>query len=309
MFKEIDDLSDSLVLIVEDSALTQKVLSACLEGLCKVDAVDCAEDAIDYCLKSAPDLILMDWILGGMTGLEACKKIQAMDELNEIPIIFVTSNTNENQQELCWDAGAVDFLGKPIVARTLVNRVRTHLKYKRQTDILKQYSFFDGLTEVFNRRYFDMECKRLFRQNLRQQQCLSVIMLDIDYFKLFNDKYGHLQGDDALKDVAKIAMKMVNRPLDSVFRYGGEEFAVLLPNTSEEGALKIAQSIVKAVKGLEIPHCKSQFDVVTVSAGVAVGHYGAYDNIEDLIQKADEGLYLAKTNGRDQAYLIAKEPK
>ncbi|KID57449.1 histidine kinase [Pseudoalteromonas luteoviolacea] len=304
MFKEIDDLSDSLVLIVEDSALTQKVLGACLDGLCRVDAVDSAEEAINYCLKSPPDLILMDWILGGMTGLEACKKIQAMDELNDIPIIFVTSNTNENQQELCWDAGAVDFLGKPIVARTLVNRVRTHLKYKRQTDILKQYSFFDGLTEVFNRRYFDMECTRLFRQNLRQQQCMSIIMLDIDYFKLFNDQYGHLQGDDALKAVAKVAVKMVNRPLDSVFRYGGEEFAVLLPNTSEEGALKIAQSIVHAVRGLEIPHCKSEFDVVTVSAGVAVGQYGVYDNVEDLIQKADEGLYKAKSNGRDQAYLI-----
>ncbi|KZN67607.1 diguanylate cyclase domain-containing protein [Pseudoalteromonas luteoviolacea] len=304
MFKDIDDLSDSSVLIVEDSSLTQKVLSACLDGLCKVDCVFSAEDAIKHCIDNPPDLILMDWILEGMTGLEACKKIQAMDELNDIPIIFVTSNTNENQQELCWDAGAVDFLGKPIVARTLVNRVRTHLKYKRQTDILKQYSFFDGLTEVFNRRYFDMECQRLFKQNLRQQQSLSVIMLDIDYFKFFNDHYGHLQGDDALKAVAKVAVQMVNRPLDSVFRYGGEEFAVLLPNTDREGAQKIANAIVAAIKGLEIPHSKSRFDVVTVSAGVAVGKYGHYDNVEELIKTADKALYQAKDNGRNQSFLL-----
>ena len=129
MFKEIEDLSESLVLIVEDSMLTQKVISCFLEGICSVHMVTSGEKAIEFCRATPPDLILMDWVLEGMSGVEACKQLQEMEGLSDIPIIFVTSNISEQQQDLCWDAGAVDFIPKPIVAKTLMNRVKTHLKY------------------------------------------------------------------------------------------------------------------------------------------------------------------------------------
>ncbi len=113
------------------------------------------------------------------------------------------------------------------------NRVKTHLKYKRQTDLLKQYSFVDGLTGIYNRRFFDLEIERLLKQASRLQQPFATMMLDIDFFKKYNDEYGHLKGDDVLRQVDTALKQQVKRPIDTVFRYGGEEFVVLLPNTEK----------------------------------------------------------------------------
>lgn len=308
MFKEIEDLSESLVLIVEDSMLTQKVISCFLEGICSVHMVTSGEKAIEFCHATPPDLILMDWVLEGMSGVEACKQLQEMEGLSDIPIIFVTSNISEQQQDLCWDAGAVDFIPKPIVAKTLINRVKTHLKYKQQADTLKRYSYYDGLTKVFNRRFFDMEGARQFKQSVRQQHTCSVVMLDIDHFKKFNDRYGHLSGDDALKAVASAIDGQIRRPMDGVYRYGGEEFAILLPDTEPGGAKQLADQFVDAVKALAIVHEDSEFGVVTISAGVASNNRGEhYQDLAQLISAADEALYNAKHQGRNQACVAEKK--
>lgn len=298
MFNDVDDLSNCTVVLVEDSAINQKIIHCCLADICEIQMFSSAEDALVYCKQSPPDLILMDWMLEGMTGVEACHILQGKPETADIPVIFVTSNTSEHQQELCWDAGAVDFIGKPIVARTLVHRVRTHLKYKKQADLLREYSYVDGLTGVYNRRYFELEIERYYRQSVRTQNDLSLIILDVDHFKLYNDHYGHLKGDDALKAVASVLKNNTRRPLDSAFRYGGEEFAVLLPNTPIDAAAKIAKKIVDDIAALKVPHEPSAFKVVTASAGVS-------SNLEtkstsQFIDAADEELYRAKENGRNR---------
>ncbi|MDW7548797.1 diguanylate cyclase [Pseudoalteromonas sp. McH1-7] len=301
MFEEVTELNDCTVVIIEDSPLTQKVLTACLDDMCTVVAFEGAEKAIDYIKLALPDLILMDWMLDGLTGIDACKELQKDPITAQIPVVFVTSNIKENQQEMCWDAGAVDFISKPIVARTLVNRVKTHLKYKKQADQLREYSYVDGLTKAFNRRLFESDLEKHYRGAKRAEHALSVIMLDVDYFKLYNDEYGHLMGDDVLKHVVKSVKSHIRRPMDAVYRYGGEEFVILLPSTPYDSAIKITERIIKHFFDAKIEHKHSPFNYASISAGVAT--YNAqshHESAASLVQQADDALYEAKYGGKNK---------
>jgi len=298
MFKDVSDLASCEVLIVDDSELMRRLLVGCLQEICNVKTVESAEQAIIYCQDEQPDLVLMDWVLEGMSGLEACKKMQVTPKLSEIPIVFVTSNANEESQLQCWEAGAVDFVPKPIVPKTLQNRVKTHLKYKLQADVLRNYSFIDGLTGIYNRRFFDAEVERLLKQHHRADHALSMIMIDIDFFKKYNDYYGHLAGDDVLRQVAGKLKEIVRRPLDTVCRYGGEEFVVLLPDTPLQGAKIIAKTLVRAIAGMALEHSQSEHSVVTISAGVASATKTCA-SVESLIKSSDDMLYYAKGAGRN----------
>ncbi|MDP4490383.1 diguanylate cyclase [Pseudoalteromonas piscicida] len=301
MFEEVAELSDCTIVVVEDSPLTQKVLCACLEDICKIVAFESAEKALDYIRLALPDLILMDWMLDGITGIDACKELQKDPITAQIPVMFVTSNIKENQQEMCWDAGAVDFISKPIVARTLFNRAITHLKYKKQADQLREYSYVDGLTGAFNRRLFDSDLEKHFRGAKRASSHLSLVMIDVDYFKRYNDEYGHLQGDDVLKTFALATQRHIRRPMDALYRYGGEEFAILLPNTPNGAAMEIARRITQCFLDEKIEHKHSPFEYVTVSAGVATYESNTkIHELKDLIDTADSALYDAKTAGRNR---------
>ncbi|MBQ4846743.1 diguanylate cyclase [Pseudoalteromonas sp. MMG005] len=304
MFQGLNDMDDCWVLVVDDSSLMRQLLVSCLRSVCKVTAVESAEEAIRVCQDSQPDLVLMDWVLEGMSGIEACQTMQDISELSEIPVIFVTSNTSEANQELCWSSGAVDFVPKPIVPKTLQNRVKTHLKYKLQTDLLKKYSFVDGLTGIYNRRFFDMEIVRLLKQTTRLQQPFAAMMIDIDFFKKYNDEYGHLQGDDVLKQVAVTLKNQIKRPIDTVFRYGGEEFIVLLPNTSQNGAKSIANQLVSAIKNLSIINIGSPMEVVTVSVGMTFLAESQRCDTKQLLSRADAALYNAKETGRNKFSIL-----
>lgn len=298
MFKDVSELASCEVLIVDDSELMRKLLVGCLQNICNVKTFKSAEEAIQYCHEEKPDLVLMDWVLEGMSGLDACKMMQSNPELSEIPIVFVTSNANEESQLQCWDAGAVDFVPKPIVPKTLQNRVRTHLNYKIQADILRNYSFIDGLTGIYNRRFFDTEVARLLKQRHRVSHSLSTVMIDIDFFKKYNDHYGHLAGDDVLKQVAIKLKDIVRRPLDSVCRYGGEEFVILLPDTPLQGARIIAKTLVRTIANMQIEHTQSPHKFITISAGVASATESCA-SVSSLMKNADKVLYEAKEAGRN----------
>ncbi|RXE86381.1 diguanylate cyclase [Pseudoalteromonas sp. A757] len=303
MFEDVVELNNCTIVVIEDSPLTQKVLCACLEDICKVVAFESAEKAMEHVKLALPDLILMDWMLEGITGIEACTELQKDPITARIPVIFVTSNIKENQQEMCWDAGAVDFISKPIVARTLFNRVLTHLKYKKQADQLREYSYVDGLTEAFNRRLFDTDLERHYRGAKRSNSPLSIVMLDVDYFKLYNDEYGHLMGDDVLKVFVNTAKNHIRRPMDALYRYGGEEFAILLPNTPYSFALEIAQRVVQTFFETAIEHKLSPLKAVSVSAGVAtLSEDNINQPVEALVERADKALYEAKENGKNRVF-------
>jgi diguanylate cyclase (GGDEF)-like protein len=292
------------ILIVDDQPTNIHIMHQIFCNEHDVFMATSGEKAIEFCMKSPPDLILMDVVMPGIGGLQACRQLKQHELTASIPIIFVTAHDDIKDENACWDAGGTDFVNKPINTTTLLNRVRVHLQLKFQTDLLKDIALKDGLTGIANRRHFDEFLVREWKLTRRSDRCLGLAMIDIDFFKPFNDVYGHQAGDDCLRQVARALAKAVNRPTDFVARYGGEEFACILPETNEEGALQVGQNLLGAVSELAIPHRASKVsDCVTVSIGLHVyqgSHTQQEASLSSFVKQADTCLYQAKKAGRNQ---------
>jgi diguanylate cyclase (GGDEF)-like protein len=235
----------------------------------------------------------------GMDGHEVCRRLKADPATQDIPIIFITAQQQESDEVLGLELGAVDFISKPINPIIVRARVRTHLTLKVQNDLLRSMALIDGLTGVANRRKFDEDILADWSQCFREQKPLSLIMVDVDFFKRYNDRYGHQAGDGCLKSVAQALSEIVRRPYDLVARYGGEEFACVLPNTGFSGAVEMAEKMLERVRALNIEHSASDVDrVVTISLGVATATPVGDLKFQTLIEAADKQLYEAKRTGR-----------
>ncbi|MDP5142089.1 diguanylate cyclase [Rheinheimera baltica] len=292
-------LGKATILVVDDQPINIQLIFSILADDYHVLMATSGQQALQVCRDSMPDLILMDVMMPEMDGLQTCQAIKADKDIATIPVIFVTGLQQQENEDACWQAGAVDFIQKPVNANTLLHRIKAHLTLKQQADFLHSLAYIDGLTGVFNRRYLDNSIDAQIAIGKRQQQAtLSVLILDIDHFKLFNDKFGHLAGDEALRKVAKALKAMCCRPSDLVARYGGEEFMVVLPNTDEEGAAVVAIKLLEAVAELNIPHPKTEYGMVTISIGGATKTYATAVK-DTLTAQADQQLYLAKQSGRN----------
>jgi diguanylate cyclase (GGDEF)-like protein len=257
------------------------------------------EQALAMCKSNPPDLILLDVVMPGLDGFEVCKQLKADEATQHTPVIFVTSHTDPAQETHGLHLGAVDFIAKPVNPDVVRARVKTHLTLKFQSDLLRQLVFLDGLTGVFNRRYFDQQIATEWSRASRNQSPLSLILLDVDFFKRFNDHYGHQAGDDVLRLVSNALKTCLRRPADLVARYGGEEFGCILPETSYEDALLIANELERKVRELAIANASSSVDgVITVSVGLATRSGNADGDVGALIGLADSLLYQSKRTGR-----------
>jgi diguanylate cyclase (GGDEF)-like protein len=237
-----------------------------------------------------------------MDGFEICKRLQADDSTRNIPVIFVTAHTDAAQETQGLELGAVDFISKPVNPAVVRARVKTHLTLKLQSDLMRKLVFLDGLTGVFNRRYFDQQLAMEMARAVRNQSPLSLILLDVDFFKRYNDCYGHQMGDDCLRQIALTLKEGLRRPADLVARYGGEEFACILPETDFSDAMLIARELELKVRNKNIPHEDSDTAaVVTISLGVAGRRGSTGEDVAALLTLADEQLYLAKHSGRGKA--------
>ncbi|WP_256597426.1 diguanylate cyclase [Pseudomonas sp. 31-12] len=188
----------------------------------------------------------------GMDGHEVCRRLKADSATQGIPIIFITAQQQESDEVLGLELGTVDLISKPINTTIVRARVRTHLTLKLQSDLLRSMALMDGLTGVANRRKFNEDILADWRLCFREQKPLSLILVDVDYFKRYNDRYGHQAGDDCLRSVAQTLSETVRRPYDLVARYGGEEFACVLPNTVLSDAVEIAERMQERVRTLGI---------------------------------------------------------
>ncbi len=288
------------VLIVDDDNISRTVISTILSDLCRCVTVSNAQDALQYCEQQRPDLMVIDVNMPEMNGLNLCKSIKHNDDLDEIPLIFITGNVSKESQIQCWESGGNDFVSKPVVAQTLIHRVRNHLLSKLRMDALVDLTFHDSLTGLLNRNYLTQEYPKLSRQLMRNQQRLGVVLFDVDNFKQYNDQYGHLAGDQCLQRVAKILNQHARRSRDAMIRFGGEEFLAILPDTDMQSTRSIARTIVSEVYNANIPHNNTEYDRITLSAGAVSTASFNQDDLDEILEVADVNLYEAKMNGKNR---------
>lgn len=293
------------ILVVDDDPSTIQVLGKLLSDAYRIQVAKSAEKAlaiIEEPNTPLPDLLLLDIQMPGMDGYEVCRRLKEDLHTSEIPIIFVTARDATSDEERGLNLGAVDYITKPFSPAIVRARVRTHLRLKQKTDLLEQHALLDDLTGIPNRRSFDQHFEAEIKRCQRERHPLSLIMADIDHFKPFNDHYGHGAGDQCLQFVAGTLSAVLQRPGDRVFRYGGEEFIALLPNTDAAGADNVAERMRAAVEEAHIRHEHSDAAaVVTVSLGVTTWLPDGETPFDAaaLLKTADEALYAAKDAGRN----------
>jgi diguanylate cyclase (GGDEF)-like protein len=288
------------ILIVDDDRTTVVLLANIFKKEYEVFTTTKGLEAVEMANEILPDLILLDVMMPDLDGYKIGIKLKSDTNTKDIPIIFITSLNDPQSETLGLKIGAIDYIHKPINPLIANLRVQNHLELKRQRDMLTKLSYLDGLTGCYNRRWFDQIYPTTWKNCLKDKKPLTVFLLDIDHFKLYNETYGHLAGDDCLKFIVNTIHSILKRPTDICARYGGEEFVGLIYNANLEGGEVISEKIRSAVENAGIPNEASPSKIVTVTIGSASGYPGVDKNSKGLIALADKLLYQAKTNGRNR---------
>ena len=290
------------VLIVDDVPVNIQVLAEALRADYRVRIAANGPKALAIAASDdPPDIILLDVMMPEMDGYEVCRRLKNVPETKDIPVIFVTAKSSSEDEALGLNLGAVDYITKPFSIPVVKARVRTQVQLKARTEMLERLAMVDGLTGIANRRSFDQSLEHEWKRASRNALPVSVVMIDIDHFKPYNDTYGHGAGDICLQQVAEALRSVTQRPGDLVARYGGEEFAALLPETDVDGAEMIASAMREAVSNLKLPHEHSPVaDHITVSLGHATCFNEFDASPRKLVDAADDALYKAKESGRNR---------
>ncbi len=290
------------ILLVEDEAVNINIILDCLGSKYQVYIAKTRAKAFVLLEREAIDLVLLDVNLPDGNGFDICREvIDDKERFGQVHIVFMTGMDSPEDEARGIKIGAVDYITKPINATVLLARVELQMKLIRQTELLSNLARIDGITEVHNRRAFDDRLAEEWNRAQREKASLSLCMVDIDYFKRFNDTYGHPEGDRCLKAVAQCLSQNFQRGSDFVARYGGEEFAVIISNADLIIAESMIERALTAVKKLAIKHDASEAaNVVTFSAGVASLVPESGFSINDFVSTADAALYEAKAEGRAQ---------
>ncbi|MEA3641410.1 MAG: diguanylate cyclase [Lamprobacter sp.] len=293
------------LLIVDDQPANIHALAKLLKDDYRIITATSAAKALELARREpAPDLILLDILMPDQDGYATCRELKADETTHAIPVIFVTALDQEQDEAKGLQLGAADYISKPFNPAIVRARVHNQVSLKLKTDLLEQIALQDGLTEIPNRRYFDRKLVQEWNRQSRHQQPLSLLMIDIDHFKAYNDHYGHGAGDDCLRRVAQALQQVPNRSADLVARYGGEEFVALLPETDADGGQEVAEAMRAAIHALALAHAYSPVsDHITISLGGSTHQpqrQRPATDAEALKQAADQALYQAKEQGRDQ---------
>ncbi len=294
-----------LILIIDDKVDELRTLGQLIKGQGQVIVATSAEAGLFLAHQRRPDLIITALNMHDMSGIDVCRQLKSTRETRDSTIMVVTECEDEASEVAALEAGAVDFISRPYSPPVVKARVKTHLMLSRQQSLLQNLADRDGLTEVYNRRYFESQAREEIQRHVRQGLPITLALLDIDYFKAFNDTYGHLHGDSCLREVAQAISQGSRRPGEFVARYGGEEFVAVLPHSDEKCANKYGHWICERVVSLAIPHSQSStLPFVSISAGIATLIPNSDTCLETLVDAADTALYRAKQSGRNQ-YKVA----
>lgn len=308
--KPIADKAESgcSILIIDDSVDTIRLLSGMLRDLGQISFATSGEAGLQLATQRPPDLILLDVEMSDMDGYGVCRKLKSNVVTRHCAVIFVTARTTAESEVAALEAGAVDYIAKPLNPPVVRARVQTHLRLQLNSMALVKLASKDALTGLYNRRYFDSLAEKEMHRHRRQKLPLAIVFIDVDCFKAYNDGYGHQQGDICLRQVANAIDFATRRPDEVVARFGGEEFIVILPYTSSEDAIAYGDWICKRVQELAIEHSFSHVAPhVTISVGATSRVPQDGDTMQTFVRAADEALYTAKSAGRNCSKLVVPD--
>lgn len=314
MTDHIDPLNgrNGKLLIVDDRASSYEGMVKALGEEHDVLVITNPQEALFKAADENFDLVIVSLAIENFDALRLCSQMRSIDRTRMIPMLLVTQEGDDAALLRGIDLGVNDYVARPVEPNELMARVRTQVKRKRLNDQLREsvqqtmeMAIKDSLTGLNNRRYFDRHMQNLFNKSSVSGKALSLVVLDIDHFKQVNDTYGHQAGDDVLKCFAERLLKNI-RGKDLACRFGGEEFVIAMPETDQELAFIVADRIRREISAHPVIAANGSIQIaITVSAGISTAA-GAHDSIEDMIRRADEALYVAKQNGRNQ--VVSEEP-
>ena len=299
----MDETNKNSVLIVDDEKSNLVVLTHVLSREYTIYTAKDGHDAINKARKLLPDIILLDIIMPEMDGYEVLATLKNSDETRDIPVIFITGLGSIEDEEKGLALKAADYISKPFSSAIVKLRVGNQVQIVNQLRTIKRLSMIDQLTDIANRRSFDSRLNMEWFRAIREKNPISLLMIDVDKFKRYNDTYGHQQGDVALRAVANVCTRTVKRPGDFAARWGGEEFAVLLPVSDTNGALIIAEQMRTNVENAVIPRHDGGITKVTISIGLNTEFPNCDSSRDSFISRADGALYTAKEKGRNRVCL------
>ena len=296
----MDKTTKNSILIVDDEKSNLMVLTHLLGQEYAVYTSKDGSDAINKARKLLPDLILLDIVMPELDGYEVLKALKSSAETENIPVIFITGLDSGEDEEKGLVLKAADYISKPFRAAIVKLRIGNQIQIINQMRTIEHLSMTDQLTNIPNRRSFDTRLNMEWRRAIREKSPISLLMIDVDKFKVFNDTYGHQQGDTVLQTVAAVYMRTIRRPGDFAARWGGEEFTVLLPDADTDGAVVVAELIRKNVEDTVIPCSDGGVTKVTISVGLNTEYPDTASSLDSFITRSDSALYAAKQNGRNR---------
>ncbi len=289
------------VLVADDDPVNRAVLSELLKPEYTVVLAKNGAQTLEKVARLSPDLILLDVLMPDMDGYEVLRRLRANAHTSPISVIFISGLDRPEDEANGLNMGAADYIAKPFNATVVTARVALHLQVVRQRRMLERLAHIDGLTELANRRRFDERLGAEWAAAQASARPLSLALLDIDCFKQYNDQYGHPAGDRVLRSVARTVASFMRRPADLAARYGGEELALLMPDTQAVHAQALMEGLVRAIEQLTITHgASSAAPVLTVSIGGATLGEGGADSAAALLDAVEHELYRAKHGGRNR---------
>ncbi|MBU3004463.1 GGDEF domain-containing response regulator [Paraglaciecola arctica] len=286
------DISSATILLVDDDRMNTATLSTAFEQFDKVYSAHSGEEAIEFCQKNLPDLIILDVVMPGLDGHTTCKILRTIDGMEDCPIIFSTSSTGVQDELKCWEAGGTDFVCKPVSTDTLLMRVENHIRRRLESNELKFLAIYDRLTGLRNRRFFNDYYKQQLHVSQRSNSDFSLVVSEIDYFEQYRETHGNTKADLCMKFLAKTVSELLHYPTDAAVRYDNNKLVVVLPNTDIRGAQYIANEIINQFEKHAIANPESPRDIVTVSVGVS--SFATTVDGEDVFALAEQRLYSLK---------------
>ena len=298
----MDTTKKNSLLIIDDEKSNVLTLTHILSPEYNIHVARDGQSAIEVANEYLPDVILLDILMPGVDGYDVITALKNSERTRATPVIFISGLDDAVDEEKGLSLGAADYISKPYSPAIVKLRVRNQIELRNYIKLIERLSSIDQLTDIPNRRGFDERLTLEWNRAIRDRTPISVLFMDIDYFKNYNDTYGHQQGDVALRTVAQVFTLELKRSVDFIARIGGEEFVVLLTNTDEINAQIVAERLRARIENLQIPLQNGQFSSITISVGINTLIPTPETLVNDFIHQADNALYVAKNTGRNQVH-------